>query len=124
MSEPRAELCRDLWTQILGALDPDTDLYAAVLAIAPASWGVPPTEDTDTGERSLAQVAGDFPGYHLWRPTSPDGGTEPWWGARDGRTVIIMGTAEELRAALERQIAGDTACPPVEVFFFCRRRES
>jgi hypothetical protein len=97
-----------------------TDPHAVVLAITP------PSRDADlTGdEQSLHQLAGDFPAWCLWRPPSPDGGTEPWWGARDGRTVIITSTAGELRAALTRQREGDTNWPPAEVFFFDRRRGS
>jgi hypothetical protein len=124
VSESCTALYRGLWAQILGALDPGTDLYAAVLAIAPASWDAFLTEGTETDERSPHRLARDFPAWCLWRPSSPDGGAEPWWGARDGRTVIIMDTAAGLRSALEAHIAGDTNGAPVEVFFFDRRRES
>jgi hypothetical protein len=115
-----ATLYPDLWARILGALDPGTDLYAAVLKIAPASWDADLTGDTDD-ERDLALIAGDFPGWTVWRPRSPDGG-EPWWGARDGHTVIIQSTAMELRAALTHQRDG-TSPGVVEVFFLDHRRE-
>jgi hypothetical protein len=108
-------LYRGLWAQILGVLDPGTDLYAAVLAIAPAAWDADLPEGTGAGERDRQQIAGDFPGWRLWRPPSPDGG-EPWWGARDGRAVIITSTAGELRAALAWQRAGGVGPFRVEVF--------
>jgi hypothetical protein len=123
VSECRTVLYRGLWAQVLGALDPGTDLYAAVLAIAPPSWDTDLTDNTGDDTGTQQQIAGNFPGWWLWRPPSPDG-TEPWWGARDGHTVIITSTAGELRAALTRQREGDTNWPPAEVFFFDRRRGS
>jgi hypothetical protein len=102
----------------MGTLEPGTDLYAAVLKIAPIPWDVD-LEDPAT-DTYLRQLAVEFPGWHPWRPPSPDGG-EPWWGARDGHTVIITSTGAELRAALEHHRATGHHPLSAEVFFLERR---
>jgi hypothetical protein len=114
MSQPHIVLYRDLWAQIMGALDPGTDLYAAVLKIAPVTWDGDLTPDPAT-DRDLRQLAVEFPQWHIWRPPSPDGG-QPWWGARDGHTVIITGTGAELRAALAHRREGTSPPGAIEAF--------
>ena len=54
-------LYRDLWAQILGALDPGTDLHAAVLAIAPVSWDADLTDDQPATSRTSRGSPGTSP---------------------------------------------------------------
>jgi hypothetical protein len=105
----------------MGALDPATDLYAQVLALGPIPWDADLTPEPAT-DPYLRQLAVEFPGWHPWRPPSPDGG-QPWWGARDGHTVIITSTGAELRAALEHHRDTGHHQLKAEVFFLDRRWE-
>jgi hypothetical protein len=71
----------------------------------------------------LRQLTVEFPHWHLWRPPSPGPSREPWWGARDGHTVVITSTGVELRAALEHHRETGRHQLEAEVFFLDRRWE-